>query len=111
MPTSAPEWVRTMLVATVVPWRRLSTSARATPALAQRSRTPSTPPRAGASGGGGVVGGGRDFGDRDPARLLVEEDEVGEGAADVDADPLHTTFSRLRRQKLDQKKTWPRLQA
>jgi len=38
---------------------------------------------------GGVVGSGRDLVHADPARLLVDEDQVGERAADVDAEPLH----------------------
>src|SRR5262249_48078683 len=37
----------------------------------------------------GVVGGGGDLVDGDPAGVLVDEDQVGERAADVDAEALH----------------------
>ena len=37
----------------------------------------------------GVVRGRRNLVDRDPAGFLVDEDQVGERAADVDPDPLH----------------------
>ena len=83
IPTSAPLCVSAMFVATVVPWRRLSTSARPTPAFAQSS------PDALAGAARRVVRRRRDLVDRDPARLLVDEDQVGERAADVDADALH----------------------
>ena len=38
---------------------------------------------------GGIVGGGRDLVDGDATRLFVDEDQVGEGAADVYSDALH----------------------
>src|SRR5436190_335498 len=43
---------------------------------------------------GGIVGSGGDLVDGDPAGLLVDEDQVGEGAPDVDADALHATTFR-----------------
>ena len=72
-----------MFVATVVPCRRLSTSASATPAFAHSAADALD------DAARRVVRGRRDLVDRDPARLLVDEDQVGERAADVDADPLH----------------------
>jgi hypothetical protein len=42
----------------------------------------------------GVVRGGGDLVDRDFSRLLVDEDQVREGAADVDADTLHLLLPR-----------------
>src|SRR5262249_47497429 len=41
----------------------------------------------------GVVRGRGDLVDRDPPLLLVDEDQVGERAADIDADPLHAATS------------------
>ena len=69
-----------MFVATVVPCRRLSTSASATPAFAQSAADALD------DAARRVVRGRRDLVDGDPARLLVDEDQVGERAADVDAD-------------------------
>ncbi len=54
-PTSAPECVSAMLVATVVPWSRFSTSASPTPAFSHRSLIPCTEPRAGSSGVEGTL--------------------------------------------------------
>ena len=45
---------------------------------------------------GRVVGGGGDLVDGDPARLLVDEGQVGERAADVDSDALHPSLFLLR---------------
>ena len=72
-----------MFVATVVPCRRLSTSASATPAFAQSAAD------AFDHAAGRVVRRRRNLVDRDPAGFLVDEDQVGERAADVDPDPLH----------------------
>ena len=83
IPTSAPACVSTMFVATVVPWRRLSTSSSGTPAfLTEAANALDDAPRR-------VVGRRGHLVDGDAPRLLIDEDEIGEGPADVDADALH----------------------
>ena len=54
-PTEAPWCVSAMLVATVVPCRRLSISDSCTPPFSQRRLMPSTTPRAGSSGVDGTL--------------------------------------------------------
>jgi hypothetical protein len=68
IPTSAPVWVSAMFVATVVPCRRLSTCASDDPGLAAELADAFDRRRA------RVVGRRGDLVDRDPARLLVDED-------------------------------------
>ena len=83
-----------MFVATVVPCSRLSTSASGTPAFSHRARARRR------RAAGRIVRSGGNLVDGDPARLLVDEDQVGERAADIDADPLHAAVSSERRNDL-----------
>ena len=88
IPTSAPVWVSAMFVATVVPCRRLSISDELDAGLLAQ------PADAVDDAARRVVRRRGDLVDGDPARLLVDEDQVGERAADVDADALHAALFR-----------------
>ena len=77
------------LVTSVVPWITWLTSPAGTPRRAERvARAPSTTASTGRSG---VVS---DLADRERARRVVDEDQVGEGAADVRAYAVHGSGPR-----------------
>ena len=81
MAVTAPFCSRMALVATVVPWMKRSTSAGSAPAMREHLRDGS------ADALEQVLRRARHLREREPARA-VEGHDVGEGAADVDAD-LH----------------------
>ena len=82
-PTWAPSCSMTMFVAIVVPWKTCSSRDGSVPASAVSSRMPCTVPCEGSSGRR------RELVDEDLARLVVDVDQVGERAADVDSQALH----------------------
>ena len=73
----------TMFVAIVVPWKTWSSDEGSAPAASgELLHALDRPLRR-------VVGGRGELVDADHARLVVDVDEIREGAADVDADALH----------------------
>ncbi len=72
-----------MFVAIVVPWKTWSSADGLSPACSVISRIPRTVPSEGSSG---VVG---ELVDEDHAGLVVDVDQIGERAADVDSEALH----------------------
>jgi hypothetical protein len=88
MPTSAPLRSITMLVATVVPWKTMSTSPGAIPAMSQISSTPLTTPIDWSSGVEDTLC----TIDRLAAAVIgLLEDDVRERPADVDTHSDHGT--------------------
>src|SRR5262249_46471860 len=91
-----------MLVAIVVPWNTWASCDGAVPALSQSSRIPCTVACEGSAGDPahrrlrGAGGGRGDLVEEDLSRLVVDVDQVGEGAPDVDAQPLHAAAPGLR---------------
>ena len=71
-----------MFTARVVPWTNSATASGATPARASRA---SVPVSTAAAGSAGVLG---TFRTRSAPARLVQQDEVGERAPDVAAEPV-----------------------